>query len=204
MALNERLDALWRDLRDLHIHLRAETYRKYKRINPFYEDLFDWKERGQFWVTEDKGITIYNSASVAGDVEIGAHSWIGPFTTLDGSAGLRIGHHCSISAGCQLVTHDTVKWALSGGVEPYERAPITIGDCCFLGSHAIVTKGVTIGDHCLVGAGAVVTKDLPPFTIAGGVPAREIGRVNLDEAGRVHLEFSHGDSSAISHLTPRT
>jgi acetyltransferase-like isoleucine patch superfamily enzyme len=194
MALNERLEALWKDLRELHLYLRGETYKKYKRINPFYEDLFDWKERGQFWVTAEKGITIYNSASIAGDVEIGAHTWIGPFTNLDGSAGLRIGHHCSISSGCQLLTHDTVKWALSGGAEAYENAPISIGDCCFLGSHAIVTKGVTIGDHCLIGAGAVVTKNLPPFAIAAGVPAREIGRVKLTDSGRVQLDFWANES----------
>ena len=71
-----------------------------------------------------------------------------------------------------------------------ERAATKIGDCCFLGSHAIVTKGVTIGNHCLIAAGAVVTGDVDDFTIAGGVPARLIGRVELDSSGNVHLVYN--------------
>jgi len=179
MGLSPHLEALLRDLRELHIHLREETFSKYKRINPFYEDLFDWKERGSFWVNEEKDITIYNSTTVVGDVVIGDHTWIGPFVSLDGSGGIKIGEYCSISAGCHILTHDTVKWALSGGKEPYDYAPVHIGDCCFFGVHAVVTKGVTIGDHCLIAAGAVVTKDVPPFSIVGGVPAKKIGEVNL-------------------------
>ncbi|MGA6826580.1 acyltransferase [Nitrospira sp. NS4] len=189
MALNPRLQELWQDLRDLHHYLRSETYRKYKRINPFYEDLFDWKERGEFWVHENRSITIYNSASIVGDVEIGERSWIGPFTSLDGTGGLKIGRNCSISVGCQLVSHDSVKWALSGGKQAYEYAPIVIGDCCFLGSHVVIGKGVTIGDHCLIAAGAVVTRNVVSSSIMAGVPARLIGKVHLADDGTVGLEY---------------
>src|SRR5207302_3955069 len=115
LAMNDESKKRWDDLIALHRELRAETMRRYRRINPFYEDLFDWKERGAFWLGEDKGVTIYNSTSVVGDVKIGEHTWIGPFCSLDGNGGLSIGAFCSISLGCQLLTHDTVKWALSGG-----------------------------------------------------------------------------------------
>jgi acetyltransferase-like isoleucine patch superfamily enzyme len=189
MALNQRIQALWEDLRELHQHLRAETYRKHRRINPFYEDLFDWKERGAFWVNADKGITIYNSATLVGDVEIGDRTWIGPFSALDGTGGLKIGRNCSVSLGAQIVSHDSVKWALSGGVQTYEYGPIVVGDCCFIGSHAFVGRGVTIGDHCLVAAGAVVTKDVAPFSIVAGVPARVIGAVALRADGTVELRY---------------
>jgi acetyltransferase-like isoleucine patch superfamily enzyme len=40
-----------------------------------------------------------------------------------------------------------------------------------IGAGVTVLGGVTIGDGCVVGAGAVVTKDLPPGSIARGVPA---------------------------------
>jgi len=188
VAISPHLEALLSDLRALHIHLHEETHSKYQRINPFYEDLFDWKERGAYWIKDDKDITIYNSTTVVGDVEIGEHTWIGPFCSLDGTDGIKIGHYCSISAGCHILTHDTVKWALSGGKEPYDYAPVHIGDCCFFGVHAVVTKGVTIGEHCLIGAGAIVTKDIPPFSIAGGVPARQIGKVQLED-GKVGFEY---------------
>jgi acetyltransferase-like isoleucine patch superfamily enzyme len=190
--MDERLTALWGDLRRLREHLRERTRLDYGRLNPFYEDLFEWKERGAYWLGEDKGVTIYNSTTVVGDVSIGKNTWVGPFCSLDGTGGLRIGKNCSISAGCQLLSHDTVKWALSGGREAYEYAPVSVGDCCFLGVHAVVVKGVSIGKHCLVAAGAVVTRDVPDYSIVAGVPARVIGAVRVAEGGHVTLEYGQG------------
>lgn len=188
--MNDELKKLWTSLVELHHWCRNYTRENYNRINPSYEELFDWSERGAYWIREDKGVTIYNSATLIGDVEIGEHTWVGPFTLLDGGGGLKIGRYCSISTGCQLLTHDTVKWALSGGQMQSEYADTTIGNCCFLGSHAVVTKGVTIGNHCLIGAGTVVTKDIKDFTIAAGVPARVIGKVELNSGGRVRLVYN--------------
>lgn len=186
----DRLDQLERDLRALHERGRAETLAHHRRFNPFAEDLFDWRERGRAWLGEDRGVTVYNSATLIGDVTIGEGTWVGPFTMLDGSGGkLSIGHHCSIATGVQLVTHDTVRWALSGGEASYQGAPIAIGDCCFIGTHAVVVRGKSVGAHCLVGAGAVVTGDVPDHCIVAGVPARVIGHVEVRD-GKVQLEYS--------------
>jgi acetyltransferase-like isoleucine patch superfamily enzyme len=184
----ERLNELYADLQALQRRLWNETIAKYGRMNPFTEDLVDWKERGRTWTRDDRGVTIYDSTSIVGDVEIGAETWIGPYCSLDGSGGLSIGHHCSISSGCELISHDTVRWALSGGVEDYEYAATAIGDCCFLGSRAVVTKGVTIGDRCVIAAGAVVTESLPDHSIAAGVPARRIGTVRIND-GELSLDY---------------
>jgi acetyltransferase-like isoleucine patch superfamily enzyme len=193
MAMNEEQKKSWDNLVELHKELRSQTMSKYRRINPFYEDLFDWKERGAYWVGEDKGITIYNSTTIAGDVSIGERTWIGPFCSLDGSGGLTIGSYCCVSLGCQLLTHDTARWSLSGGRAPYEYASTKIGDCCFLGTHAVILKGVTVGNHCLIGAGAVVNRDIPDYSIVAGVPARLLGRVHLKEDGEVL--FVYGEST---------
>ena len=53
-------------------------------------------------------------------------------------------------------------------------APVAIGDDVWLGARVIVLKGVTIGDGAIVGAGSVVTRDIPPWSIAGGQPAKVI------------------------------
>jgi acetyltransferase-like isoleucine patch superfamily enzyme len=189
--LDDDLKELWSSLIRLHHRLRDHTKDTYNRINPFYEDLFEWSERGSYFTNSGKGITIYNSATIVGDVKIGEHTWIGPFCSLDGDGGLSIGRYCSISLGCQILTHDTVKWALSGGLAKYERTPTKIGNCCFLGSYVVVTKGVTIGNHCVIGAGAVVTRDVPDYAIVSGVPARRIGTVHIDEDKQVRLEYHH-------------
>ena len=49
--------------------------------------------------------------------------------------------------------------------------PVTIGNDVWIGRRVMIMPGVTIGDGCVIGAGAVVTKDIPPFSIAVGVPA---------------------------------
>ncbi len=54
------------------------------------------------------------------------------------------------------------------------RAPIVIEDDVWLAGKVMVTAGVRIGKGCVVGAGSVVTRDLPPYSIAAGVPARVI------------------------------
>ena len=52
--------------------------------------------------------------------------------------------------------------------------PVTIGNDVWIGAGAIINPGVTIGDGVTIGAGAVVTKDIPPYTVAAGVPCRVI------------------------------
>src|SRR5690606_35896216 len=58
--------------------------------------------------------------------------------------------------------------------QPRRERDVVIGRDVWLGARVVVTAGVTIGDGCIVGAGAVVTRDLPPNTIAVGVPARAV------------------------------
>ncbi len=50
-----------------------------------------------------------------------------------------------------------------------------------LGSNSCVLPGVEIGDNCVIGAGAVVTKNIPPRSVAVGIPARVIAQVKDDE-----------------------
>jgi len=178
--MSDDIQKLHRQLIELNHQLREHTQKTYERINPFQEDLFPWKERGEFRFGKGKNITLYNSSTVIGDVEVGENTWIGPNTTLDGNGGLKIGKFCSISTGVHIWTHDTARWSLSGGKAEYEYSPVSIGDCCYLGTGAIVVRGVTIGNHCLIGAGAVVTESLPDYSIALGVPARVVGRAVVD------------------------
>jgi len=196
LDLDEDLKLLLTQLKRLHYKLREHTKKKYKRINPFAEDLFDWKEKGAFW--GGKNVTVYDSTTISGDVTIGDHTWIGPFCSIDGSGGLKIGRYCSISAGTQILTHDTVKFSLSGGKCEYEYAPVTIGDCCFLGIHSIILKGVKLGKHCLVGANSLVNRSFGDYSIIAGVPAKKIGEVRVEKDDVELIYFNRSDSNKSS------
>ncbi len=51
---------------------------------------------------------------------------------------------------------------------------IIIGNDVWIGYEAVIMAGVTIGDGAIIGTRAVVTKDIAPYSIVGGIPAREI------------------------------
>lgn len=54
------------------------------------------------------------------------------------------------------------------------KGDIVIGNDVWIGYEAVILSGVKIGDGAIIGSRAVVTKDVPPYTIVGGVPAKEI------------------------------
>jgi acetyltransferase-like isoleucine patch superfamily enzyme len=173
-------------LRELYALLRDRTREQWNRDLPLYELLFDRWERARHNEFGD-GASIYHSSYVYGDVEVGANTWIGPHTLLDGTGGLRIGSNCSISTGVQIYTHDTVKWAVSGGSAEYAYAPVSIGDSCYIGPQTVVAKGVTVGERSVVGACSFVNRSLPSGSIAFGVPCRIAGRVEVHGNGDVEL-----------------
>lgn len=164
-------------LRAFYARRSAEVAAQWHRSLPFGDLVADRWERARV-LGFGSGTSIYDSALVLGDVQVGEHTWIGPFTVLDGSGGLSIGSYCSISAGVQLYSHDTVLWAVSGGMAEPDRAPTRIGSRCYIGPNTVVAKGVTIGDGCVIGAGSLVLQDIPTGSKAFGVPCRVRGVVD--------------------------
>lgn len=55
--------------------------------------------------------------------------------------------------------------------EDVSTAPVNIGKDVFIGTNAIILKGVSIGDRAIIAAGSVVLQDIPPDEIWGGNPA---------------------------------
>jgi acetyltransferase-like isoleucine patch superfamily enzyme len=151
------------------------TQQEFDRSLPFADYIVDRWEKARL-LGFGEGSSIYDSALVLGDVTVGRHTWIGPSTILDGSGGpLVIGDHCSISAGVQIYTHDTVNRSLTGGRAPIDKGSTKIGSNCYLGPNVVVERNITIGDGVVVGANSLVTKDIPPGKKAFGTPCRIVG-----------------------------
>lgn len=65
--------------------------------------------------------------------------------------------------------------------EGYDKE-IIINEDCWVGCNVTLLSGVIIGRGSTTAAGAVVNKDIPPYCIAGGVPAKVIKRIwTIDE-----------------------
>jgi acetyltransferase-like isoleucine patch superfamily enzyme len=172
--MHTMFEVLLRDLRAFWLERRRQVHARFQRSLPLADYVVDrWEKARELGFGE--GTSIYDSVLVLGDVVVGRDTWIGPFVVLDGSGGLQIGSHCSISAGVQVYTHDTVEWAVSGGKASAERAPTRIGDNCYVGPNTVIAKGVTIGNGCAIGANSLVLRDIPAGSKAFGTPCRVVG-----------------------------
>lgn len=79
------------------------------------------------------------------------------------------------------------------------KGDIVIGNDVWIGYDAIIMAGVTIGDGAIIGTRAVVTKDVEPYSIVGGVPAKEIRkRFSTDIIARLQeLQWWNWDTDII-------
>lgn len=66
---------------------------------------------------------------------------------------------------------------------------IVIGNDVWIGYEAVIMQGVHIGDGAIIATRAVVTKDVPPYTIVGGVPAKEIKKRFSEEIIKKMMEL---------------
>lgn len=167
------------ELKAFWLARRQEVQNQFNRTLPFGDYVVDrWQKAKELGFGE--GTSVYDSSLILGDVKVGSHTWIGPFTVLDGSGGLSIGSNCSISAGVQIYSHDTVERSLSGGNAPIKLTGTKIGSNCYIGPNVVVGKGVTIGDRVVVGANSLVLTDIPSDSKAFGTPCRVVGSSRSD------------------------
>lgn len=173
-------EELLRLLLDLRRESDERLRSEWSRSLGFADGIFDrWERAQRLGFGEDS--SIYDSAMVYGDVRVGAGTWVGPFVLLDGSGGgLWIGEYCSISAGVQIYTHDTVRWALTAGRTPAERSPVRVGSNCYVGSTSVIAAGVELGDQCVVAANSFVNQSFAARTIVAGSPGRPVGHVEIN------------------------
>ncbi len=105
---------------------------------------------------------------------IGAKSFINYGCSIAANCNITIGPRCNIGTHVVIMDNDYHE------LDPERRhmmppsAPIFIGENVWIGTRAIILRGVTIGDGSVIGAGSVVTRDVPPRSVAVGQPARVV------------------------------
>ncbi len=124
-----------------------------------------------------EGAIIQGNVSFGDNCSVQAYTILVGYGTIDKpdgqiaiGSGVRIASHGMMIAGNH-VFEDPDK-PIHGQGLVYE--PITIGDDVWVGGRVNITAGVSIGKGSVIGGGSVVTRDIPPASIAVGVPAKVI------------------------------
>ena len=158
-------------LKAFYRRLRLQMKKKHNRHVSLGDLFTDRWETAQF-LGFGEGSSCYDNVLVLGDVSVDENTWIGPNVVLDGSGELEIGSFCSISAGVQIYSHDSVAWSNTLGKEPIKRQKTVIGDGVYIGPNTVIQAGVTIGDHAVIGAMSFVNQDIEAHQKVHGCPAR--------------------------------
>lgn len=91
---------------------------------------------------------------------------------------VKIGNHVTIARAVLFITHDGGAWIFRNEIPDIQVfGPIIIEDNCVIGANAVLFPNIRIGQNSIIGAGSVVISDIPPNSIALGVPARAFGSV---------------------------
>lgn len=107
-------------------------------------------------------------------IVIGERSCFSNNVSIVARGRIEIGRSCLIGDSVMIVDADFHEVNPERRHEPGETSPVLISNNVWIGSRVIILKGVRIGEHSVIAAGAVVTSDIPPRSLAGGVPARVI------------------------------
>jgi acetyltransferase-like isoleucine patch superfamily enzyme len=84
---------------------------------------------------------------------------------------ITIGDNVDIAPWVTIATHDSVLVCLQRKLS-VRTGEVIIKNNVYIGTGVIILPGVTIGEYSVIGAGAVVIHDIPPFSVAYGVPAK--------------------------------
>ena len=111
-------------------------------------------------------------------IRIGKNFFANHNCTILDSGGVTIGDNVMFAPNVALYTVSHPLVAELRGEQWEHGAHITIGDNVWIGGSAVVLGGVSIGANSVIAAGSVVTRDIPPDSLAAGVPARVIRRIS--------------------------
>ena len=115
---------------------------------------------------------------------------------LDHGTGVVIGETARVGYNCSILHHVTLGGSGKRGVERHPK----IGDGVLLGAGSTILGNIVIGEGCQVGAGTLVIDDLPPHSVAVGVPSKIIGSYKAKEQPSQNMD-QVGSEKSDKHLS---
>lgn len=132
----------------------------------------------------EDNVIIDKSADLMANIKIGRYTYVRKNVLIDDYC--EIGRYCSIANDVIIgvrehLTNNVSTSPFVPGNNSYDNTKKTIiENDVWIGTRAIIKKGVHISTGAVVGANAVVTHDVPPYAVVAGVPAKII-KYRFDE-----------------------
>jgi len=95
---------------------------------------------------------------------------IGAFTYINAKNGVIVEDYVQIGSHCSIYSVSTID---------NKEGKVILKKNCRIGSHSVIMPGVTVGENSIIGAFSFVNRDIPNNTVAVGVPAKVIKRINI-------------------------
>lgn len=121
--------------------------------------------------------TLEMSVGRGGTLELGDNVFINYGCSIAATQQIRIGSHCAIGTHAIIMDNDFHRIEPERRFETPPSAPITLENNVWLGARVIILRGTTIGEGSVIGAGSVVSGNIPPRSLAAGVPAKVIRKL---------------------------
>lgn len=127
--------------------------------------------KGELWMEDDHcSLIIHNHTTIE-------HAHL---AVTEPHSVLEIHNDCMIAKHVEIRTGDSHSIIdMQTGKRINKAANVTLKEHVWVGAHAKILKGVTVGNNTVIATGAIVTGDIPPYSIAAGIPAKVI-KTNTD------------------------
>ena len=155
-----------------------------------------------------KNVFIATTATVIGDVTLGAHSSVWYGAVLRGDINrIVVGHHSNVQDNAVLHLADELPCVLGNWVTVGHGAVVhacRVGDECLVGMGAVILDGAVIGRQSIIGAKALVTQGtkIPPGSLVLGSPARVARALSVEERVKLRLSaenYAENASYCLEH-----
>lgn len=175
------------------MHPSYRRAKKWREMNPDnFTTLKEWYSRDYVHV----GKMTYGEINARRYGKNDGQLYIGSFCSIASNVSFHLSgnHHMET-----LSTYPVEVYCFDEEPDSLSKGDIVVGDDVWIGYNAIILSGVHIGQGAVIAAGAVVTKDIPPYAIAGGVPAKVLKyRFSKEIRDKlIHVDYSKIDKEFI-------
>lgn len=143
-----------------------------------------------------EAVTEYNRQAFRPKIVIGKHVRVSHFVHIAATNSIEIGDDVLLGSKVIIIDHNHGQYSkehtspqIAPALRPLDSdRRVVIGRNVWLADGVVVTPGSTIGEGSVIGANSVVIGDIPPFSIASGMPAKVKKTFNFNTAKWSHIE----------------